>query len=135
MMEDPAHKRWQEQGREIELRLRNLMQQDYELCENIVTRLRDILRETRNSLSKLENSLGNAKQPQHEFKRKIWHAFNTSRKENEYLRQLESLDRWNKSLGKLCKQRRKIQKRRNVTSACIIRKAVPRSYQEIRVAS
>jgi hypothetical protein len=135
MMEDPAHKRWQEQGREIELRLRNLMQQDYELCENIVTRLRDILRETRNSLFKLENSLGNTKQPHHEFVRKIWHAFNTSRKENEYLQQLESLDRWNKSLGKLCKQRRKIQKRRNVPSACIIRKAVPRSYQEIRVAS
>jgi hypothetical protein len=63
MMEDPAHKMWQEQGREIELRLRNLMQQDYEPCENIVTRLRDILCETRNSLSKLVNSLGNAKEP------------------------------------------------------------------------
>lgn len=63
MMEDPAHERWQEQGREIELLLRNLMQQHYELCENIVTRLRDILCETRNSLSKLVNSLGNAKQP------------------------------------------------------------------------
>ena len=135
MMEDPTHKSWQEQGRDIEQRLRSLMQQDYELCQNIVTRLRDILRETRNSLIKLEDGLGDAKQPQHELTRKIWHAFNTSRKENEYIRQLDSLEIWNKSLSKLCKQRCKIQKRRNVPSACIIRKAVPRSYQQIRVAS
>ncbi|KAI4702902.1 hypothetical protein J4E81_001775 [Alternaria sp. BMP 2799] len=135
MMEDPTHQSWQEQGKEIEQRLQNLMQQDYQLCQDIVTRLRDILRETRNSLSKLENGLGNAKQSQHEFARKLWNAFNTARKENEYLQQLDSLDRWNKSLGKLCKQRRKMQKRRNVHSACIIRKAVPRSYQQIRVAS
>jgi len=135
MMEDPTHESWQEQGKEIEQRLRNLMQQDYQLCQDIVTRLRDILRETRNCLSKLDNSLGNAKQSQHEFARKLWNAFNTARKENEYLQQLDSLDRWNKSLGKLCKQRRKMQKRRNIPSACIIRKAVPRSYQQIRVAS
>jgi len=135
MMDDPTHESWQEQGEEIEQRLRNLMQQDYQLCQDIVTRLRDILRETRNSLSKLDNSLGNAKQSQHEFARKLWNAFNTARKENEYLQQLDSLDRWNKSLGKLCKQRRKMQKRRNVPSACIIRKSVPRSYQQIRVAS
>ncbi|KAJ5059406.1 hypothetical protein J3E74DRAFT_465959 [Bipolaris maydis] len=135
MMEDPMHKNWQEQGKDIEQRLRSLMQQDYELCEDIVTRLRDILRETRESLSTLEDGLGNTKQPQHEFRRKIWHAFNTTRKENEYIRQLESLDKWNKSLSKLRKQRCKMQKRRNVPSACIIRKAVPKSYQQIRIAS
>ncbi|USP80974.1 hypothetical protein yc1106_08248 [Curvularia clavata] len=135
MMEDPTHKSWQEQGKDIEQRLRGLMQQDHELCQNIVTRLRDILRETRDSLTKLEDTLGNAKQPKHEFVRKIWHAFNTSRKENEYIRQLDSLDKWNKALSKLRKQRCKIQKRRNVPSACIIRKAVPRSYQQIRIAS
>jgi hypothetical protein len=135
MMEDPTHKNWDEQGKDIEQRLRGLMQQDYELCQNIVTRLRDILRETRNSLTKLEDSLGNTKQPQLDFRRKVWQAFNMSRKENEYIRQLDSLDRWNKLLGKLCKQRCKIQKRRNVPSICIVRKAVPRSYQQIRVAS
>ena len=135
MMEDPTHESWQEQGKEIEQRLRNLMQQDYELCHDIVTRLRDVLRETRDSLSKLENSLGNAKQPQHEFARKLWNAFNTARKENEYLQQLDLLNRWNKSLGKLCKQMRKIRKRGNDPSVCIMRKAVPRSYQQIRAAS
>ncbi|EUC45205.1 hypothetical protein COCMIDRAFT_96258 [Bipolaris oryzae ATCC 44560] len=135
MMEDPAHKNWQEQGKDIEQRLRSLMQQDYELCQEIVTRLHDILRETRDSLSKLEDGLGNTKQPQHEFRKKVWHAFNATRKENEYIRQLESLDKWNKSLSKLRKQRCKMQKRRNVPSACIIRKAVPKSYQQIRIAS
>lgn len=135
MMEDPMHKNWQEQGKDIERRLRSLMQQDYELFEEIVTRLRNILRETRASLSTLEDGLGNTKQPQHEFIRKICHAFNTTRKENEYIRQLESLDKWNKSLSRLRKQRCKMQKRRNVPSACIIRKAVPKSYQQIRIAS
>jgi cysteinyl-tRNA synthetase len=135
MIGDPKHRGWQEQGSDIEKRLRSLLQQDYELCQNIVTRLRDILRETQASLIKLEGGMEKAKQPQHEITRKLWHAFNTSRKENEYIRQLDSLDKWNKSLSKLRKQRCKIQKRRNVASACIIRKAVPRSYQQIRVAS
>ena len=120
----------------MEKRLRSLMQQDYDLCQNIVARLRDILRETRESLAKLEGGLENPKQSHHEMTRKIWHAFNVSRKENEYIRQLDSLDKWNKALGKLRKQRCKIQKRRTVySSTCIIRKAVPRSYQQIRTAS
>ena len=88
-------------------------------------------------MAKLEAGLGNTKQPAHEFTRKIWHAFNTSRKENEYVRQLDSLDKWNKRLSKIRKQRCKIQKRQRKVppAACIIRKSVPRSYRQIRVAS
>ncbi|PVH94364.1 hypothetical protein DM02DRAFT_693184 [Periconia macrospinosa] len=135
MIGDPMHKAWQEKGEDMEKRLQSLMQQDYDLCQNIVTRLRDILRETRESLAKLEGGLNNSKQSHHEVTRKIWHAFNISRKENEYIRQLDCLDNWNKALSKLRKQRCKIQKRRTVSSSCIIRKAVPRSYQQIRAAS
>lgn len=131
MIEDPMHRHWQEQGKDIEKGLRSLMQKDYDLCENIITRLRDILRETHHSLIKLESGLEN----QHEVAHKIWHAFNTARKENEYIRQLELLDKWNKSLSKLRKQRYAIQKRRNISANCIYRKAVPRSYQQIRLAS
>ncbi|KAH8719536.1 hypothetical protein GQ44DRAFT_761999 [Phaeosphaeriaceae sp. PMI808] len=135
MIKDPTHNGWQEQGKDIEKRLRSLMQQDYDLCQDIVTRLRNILRETQESLVKLDGGLETAKQPHHELRRKIWHAFNTSRKENEYIRQLESLNKWNKALGKLRKQRCRIQKRRDAASTCIIRKAAPRSYQQIRVVS
>jgi uncharacterized protein YdiU (UPF0061 family) len=135
MLGDPTHKAWQEQGENIEKRLRSLMQQDYELCNDIVTRLRDILRETQESLVKLEIGLENTERPPHELTRKIWHAFNTSRKENEYIQQLDCLDKWNKALSRLRKQRCKIQKHRSLPSACIVRKAVPRSYQHIRVAS
>jgi hypothetical protein len=135
MIRDPKHRGWHEQGTDIEKRLQSLMQQDYDLCKDIITRLRDILRETQDSLIKLEGILKNTKQPHHEVTRKIWHAFNTSRKENEYIRQLDALDKWNKALSRLRKQRCKIQKRRDVSSACIIRKAVPRSYQQIRIAS
>ncbi|KAH7082203.1 hypothetical protein FB567DRAFT_594695 [Paraphoma chrysanthemicola] len=135
MMDDPTHKRWQEQGKFIDERLRDLMGQDYELCGKIVTRLHDILSETRNSLKRLQDSLGNGKRSQHECIQKICHAFTTSRKENEYIRQLENLDTWNNILSKLLKRRCKIRKRRKVPSACIIRKAVPRRYQQIRLAS
>jgi len=136
MMDDPTHKSWQEQGKEMEQRLRDLMQQDYELCKDIVTQLRKILCDTANSLSKLKDSPDEAKQSKHKYAQELWKAFNTSRKENDYLRQLKELNRWNKSFGKLCKQRHKMQKRSSVpSSACIIRKAVPRSYQQIRVAS
>jgi hypothetical protein len=135
MMQRPTDKRWQQQGSEIEKRLRGLMEGDYDLCENIVTRVRDILRETESSLVKLERGLENTKLSHHELAQKVWHAFNTSRKENEFNRQLELLERWNKALGKLRKQRSKIAKRRSTSSACVIRKAMPRSYQQIRVAS
>jgi hypothetical protein len=135
MIEDPTHQGWQEQGKDIEQRLRGLMQHDYELCENIVTRLRNILCETQESLSKLDGSLEHAKQQHHEVMRKIWHAFNTSRKENEYNRQLECLNKWNQALSKLREQRCKYQKRRNNSVTFVVRKAVPRSYQQIRVAS
>lgn len=131
MIDDPTHKHWQEQRMDIEKGLRNLLHQDYDLCQNMITHLRDILRETQHSLIKLEKGLEN----HHETTRKIWHAFNTMCKENEYIRQLDALDKWNKLLSKLRKQRCKIQKRRNVSTACIYRKAVPRSYQQIRVAA
>jgi hypothetical protein len=135
MIGDPTYKAWQEQGENIEKRLRGLMQQDYDLCNDIVTRLRDILRETQECLAKLGIGLENTNQPLREVTHKIWHAFNTSRKENEYIQHLDSLDKWNKALSRLRKQRCKIQKRRSLPSACIIRKAVPRSYQQIRIAS
>ncbi|KAF2831818.1 hypothetical protein CC86DRAFT_443346 [Ophiobolus disseminans] len=135
MIQRPTDKRWQDQGIEIEKRLRGLMEGDYDLCENIVTRVRNILRETHESLVKLEGGLENTKPSHHELTQKIWHAFNTSRKENEFIRQLESLDKWNKALGKLCKQRLKIKKRHRTSSACIIRKAIPKRYQKIRGAS
>ncbi|KAI8940619.1 hypothetical protein NX059_001891 [Plenodomus lindquistii] len=137
LIDDPTHERWHEQELDIEKRLQKLLEQDYELCQNIIVRLRDILRETQNSLIKLEGGLSNGKQSQNEAVRKIWHAFNTSRKENEYIRQLDSLDKWNTALRKLRKQRCKMHERakKTGTSASIVRKAVPRSYQQIRVAA
>lgn len=69
------------------------MEGDYELCENIVTRLRDILRETHESLVKLERSLENTRLSQHELAQKVWHAFNTSRKELGFDRRLDTLDK------------------------------------------
>jgi hypothetical protein len=135
LIEDPTDKRWLEQANDIEKRLRGLMEGDYDMYQNIVTRIRDILRETHESLIKLESGLTNAKHSHHELAQRIWHAFNTSRNENEYMRQLKSLNKWNKALGKLRKQRCKIEKGCSVSSAGIIRKALPRRYRQIRVAS
>ncbi|KAH4291515.1 hypothetical protein HBH64_190370 [Parastagonospora nodorum] len=51
MMNNPTHKSWQKQGKRIDERLKEIMEQDYELCGKIVTRLHDILCETQNSLT------------------------------------------------------------------------------------
>jgi hypothetical protein len=135
MMKDPMHQGWKDQEMQVEERLQSLMQHDYDLCRKVVTRLRDILRETQASLVKLESVLEVTGQSHHAMTRRIWHAFNTARKENDYMRQLDSLEKWNKMLSQLQKQRCKIQKRRDVASPCIVRKAAPGSYRQIRVAS
>jgi hypothetical protein len=135
MMNDPTHKTWQEQGKRIDERPREFMQQDHELCGKIVTRLHDILCETQNSLEQLQDSLGNGKRSQHECIQKICDAFAISRKENGYLRQLENSNTWNNSLSNLLEQRCRIRRRRKTPSACIIRKTVPMRYQQIRLDS
>ncbi|KAH4006808.1 hypothetical protein HBI13_234910 [Parastagonospora nodorum] len=135
MMNNPTHKSWQKQGKRIDERLKEIMEQDYELCGKIVTRLHDILCETQNSLTRLQDSLGKGKRSQREYVEKICDAFTISRKENGYIRQLESLNIWNNSLSKLLEQRCRIRKRCKVPSAWIIRKAVPKRYQQIRLAS
>lgn len=136
MVEDPSHKIWQEESDDIEEKLRSLLQEDYELCQSVVVRVRDILRETQKSLTRLDGDINkNGKQTQKESMRRLWSAFNTATKENEYLQQLESLNRWNKTLSRLRKQRCKIKKSRTFSSVCITRKTTPRSYQQIRTAS
>lgn len=110
------------------------MQHDYDLFQKIVTRLRDILHRTEDSLVELESVLERTSQPGYKMTRRIWHAFNTARKENKYMRQLKSLETWNKMLSQLRKQRCELLKRRGDASTCIVCKKAPESYWQIQVA-
>jgi hypothetical protein len=123
MIKDPQHAGWQDPS--LEERFRTFLEQDHQLCEGIVVKVRDILRETRDTLSSLDQR----------NKAAMLQAFNISYKENRYRRALEELDRWNLKLANLCQQRCKLQKRRGVSFNCIVRKAAPKRFSHIRAAS
>lgn len=51
MVEDPEHDGWQDAS--LEERFRKFLERDYELCEEVIVRIRDVLRKTQAKLSKL----------------------------------------------------------------------------------
>jgi len=138
MVEDPQHSRWHDAS--LELRFRAYLERDHQLCEDIVVKIRDVLRQTQSRLSELSRGLlsgtGNASAgSQQTAVSRLYQAFNVSRKENQYYRWLDDLDQWNNKLSCLRSQRYKLHKRRNFPSSCLVRKAVPRKYPDIRAAS
>lgn len=133
MVNDPNHNAWKEPW--LEDKLRSLLERDYELCEGVVTRIRDILRNTQAMLAKLDQSASDTQEPQHSVRHRFRQAFNITRRENEYRRSLEELNQWNRKLKSIREQRCKLRKRREVAADCIIRKAAPKEYGDIRSAS
>ncbi|ORY05558.1 hypothetical protein BCR34DRAFT_490794 [Clohesyomyces aquaticus] len=123
MVKDPQHAGWQEP--DIEERFRNFLERDHQLCEGIVLKIRDVLRQTQTMLSILDQDSTPT----------FLQAFNISSKENRYRHALEELDQWNLKLSNLCQQRCRLQKRRGISSHCIIRRTAPKSVSHIRVAS
>lgn len=132
MMGDPQHSGWRDP--QLEARFRAFLEPNYTLFEDIITLIRDVLRKTQEDLQ------GCFEQPpgpgsQHITARRLYLAFNISRKENKYRRWFDTLDSWNKKLSKLRKQRCKLQKQCYVQSSCLVRKVVPQEYTDIQVAS
>lgn len=131
MVEDPHHSSWQDPS--LEQRFRTFLGRDHELCEEMVVRIRDVLRETQSELSQLD---GDGDESQQSATQHLCHAFNIARKENRYRRWIDDLDQWNIKLSRLRSQRCKLQKRRKtLPSGGLIRKAAPRQYSDIRTAS
>jgi hypothetical protein len=137
MIEDPHHSGWQ--GASLEKQFAGFLERDHALCEEIVVRIRNILRDTQSELSKLDQAdvqaAGSSEAPQTATQR-LYQAFNICRKENQYRRWLDDLDQWNNKLGRLRAQRCKLNKRhKSLPSACAIRKAAPRQWNDIRTAA
>jgi hypothetical protein len=131
MMAEPLHAAWQ--SLQLEARFRAFLEQDYPVFEEIILLIRDVLRETQTAIEdcNVQQSTLDAQRTA----QRLYLAFDISRKENKYRHWLDALDQWNKKLSKLRKQRCKLHKSRSAQPACLVRKAVPRQYSDIRTAS
>ncbi|KAF3002702.1 hypothetical protein E8E13_010074 [Curvularia kusanoi] len=129
MFDDAQHDAWLDPA--LETRLRAFLERDCTLFEGIVTKIRDVLRDTQAALGRLSEG----HHTHTTTTQRLYLAFNTSRNENQYRQWLDELDIWNSKLSKLRKQRCKLQKRQLVQGDCLVRKAVPRQYSDIRAAS
>lgn len=132
MVENPEHRAWGEQS--LEDRFSIFLDRDRLIFSEIVTRIRDVLRETGANLIKHQQGLltdHSSSRPAASSYR-FYEAFNVARKENRHRRWLDELDDWNVRLSKLRSQRYKLHKSRGVRSA---NRPVPPSYNSIRSAS
>jgi hypothetical protein len=133
MIADAEHAAWLDP--QLEKRFRSFLGTDYSLFGQIITLIRDILRDTKEALKECLQELPNGNGLQYTTAQRLFLAFNTSRKENRYRKWLDGLDNWNKKLSRLRKQRCKLRKQRVTHTGYLVRKAVPRRYGDIQVAS
>lgn len=131
MVDNPQHYAWRDS--QLEEQFRAFLEPNYTLFENIITLMRDVLRDTQKALKDcFEQTSGH--ESQQTAAHRLYLAFNISRKENQYRKWLDILDDWNKKLSKLRKQRCKLQKQSSVQTGSLVRK-VPRKYGDIQLAS
>lgn len=129
MIDDPKHGGWQDSL--LEERLHKFLGRDYQLFEQVVVRIRDVLRETRARLSEFDQGL----LPAAGALKRLYAAFDITCKENSYRKWLDDLDQWNKKLSRLRSQRCKLQKQPSHPLGCMIRKSIPKRYTDIHTAS
>lgn len=133
MVEDPEHGAWHVP--QLETRFRNYLGADYGVFELMITEIKRILRETGECLEDLLNEDTKKRNSQHDTKQRLYMAFNVSRKENRFRKWLQDLHDRNTQFGDLNKQRRKLYKRHTAQSGYIVRKALPRKYGCVQIAS
>ncbi|KAF1949880.1 hypothetical protein CC80DRAFT_252176 [Byssothecium circinans] len=124
MVDDVKHEGWKIAS--LEERFRSFLGRDYELCEEIVVRIRNVLRETQVQLAELDKS-----DAESSTLNRIHQAFDITLKKNQYHRWLDELDQWNAKLGNLRAQRCELQKRHTYRPKW----TVPRRYADIHTAS
>jgi hypothetical protein len=134
MIDNPTHTGWQDAS--LEERLRKFLGRDYQIFEEVVVRIRDILRETGSRLTKLDEDLSVGQDDSRTMTlKRLYVAFDISCKENAYRKSLDDLDQWNTKLNCLRTQRCKLHKRRSTPLDSLVRKSVPKRYSEIHTAS
>ncbi|KAJ4358714.1 uncharacterized protein N0V89_003298 [Didymosphaeria variabile] len=134
MIDNPSHSGWQDPS--FEERLRKYLGRDCQVFEEVVIKIRDVLRATGARLSKVDQDLSAGQNDSRVMSlRQLYTAFDISRKENAYRKSLDDLDQWNTKLGCLRDQRSKLHKHRSRRPDALIRKSVPKRYSDIRTAS
>lgn len=131
MLDNPQHDAWLNPT--LEKRFRTFLERDCIVFEEVIVLIRYVLRDTKAALGDCNRLCGGGTQTT--TAQRLYLAFNTSRKENQYRRWLDTLDLWNNKLSRLRKQRCKLHKRQAVQGNCLVRKAVPRKYGDVRAAS
>jgi hypothetical protein len=131
MLDDPQHAAWLDPA--LETRFRAFLELDCGVFEEMILFIRDVLRDTQAALD-IGNELCDGDSHITTAQR-LCLGVNISRKENQYRQYLDTLDFWNSKLSKLRKQRCKLRKRQVVQGSCLVRKAVPRKYGDVRAAS
>ncbi|KAB2571826.1 hypothetical protein DBV05_g9485 [Lasiodiplodia theobromae] len=117
--------------------LKRLMGDDFAICEEIVVKIRDLLRSTTADLVRLDrlSNAGGTNESSSTAIQDLRHAFKVSTKESGYRKTLQSLNLWNAKFRSLRKQKCAVQNPRHFSSTTITARRIPSAYSKIREAS
>ncbi|KAF4539624.1 Lon protease like peroxisomal [Lasiodiplodia theobromae] len=117
--------------------LQRLMGDDFAICEEIVVKIRDLLRSTTADLARLDrlSNSGGTNESSSTAIQDLRHAFKVSTKESGYRKTLQSLNLWNAKFRSLRKQKCAVQNPRHFSSTTITARRIPSAYSKIREAS
>ncbi|GME42518.1 Lon protease like peroxisomal [Neofusicoccum parvum] len=113
--------------------LEKLMGGDFAMCEEIVVKIRDMLRSTTADLARLGGS--EPGESSSTAIQNVRHAFKVSTKESGYRKTLQNLNLWNAKFRSLRKQKCAVQDPRHFSSTTITARRIPSAYSKIREAS
>ncbi|KAL1622649.1 hypothetical protein SLS56_008631 [Neofusicoccum ribis] len=113
--------------------LERLMGGDFAMCEEIVVKIRDMLRSTTADLARLGGS--EPGESSSTAIQNVRHAFKVSTKESGYRKTLQNLNLWNAKFRSLRKQKCAVQNPRHFSSTTITARRIPSAYSKIREAS
>ncbi|GME46107.1 Lon protease like peroxisomal [Neofusicoccum parvum] len=113
--------------------LEKLMGGDFAMCEEIVVKIRDMLRSTTADLARLGGS--EPGESSSTAIQNVRHAFKVSTKESGYRKTLQNLNLWNAKFRSLRKQKCAVQNPRHFSSTTTTARRIPSAYSKIREAS
>lgn len=129
MVKDPQHKMWQEES--LDRRFRDTLGHEYEIFEDIFNNVLGNLCEAQKKMEKCIASPVKDSAAPSTIAQRFQTAFHVSRKENQYGKWLDELDKWNERLKRLIKQRLSSTDRQRSSAHGLIRKAIPQHYIDV----
>lgn len=151
ILQDPAHSRWRDSG--LDEKLEKVLGSDYELCEDILKQIQEIVKDVRTELSKISSEKPNVSfihshmgmsqisaytikgELKEETIQRLRQAITISFKETYYEKKVADLQLWISYLSNLRSHHCELQQERSSSRACITRKYLPSSITAINQAS